>query len=239
MAPKPAALKPNTQRAEIVPPSFRSALSVYIRDPSAYPSVVVSYDSDFVTIHDLYPKSTVHLLVLPRAQQKTQIHPLDALNDIPFLTSVRAECNNAKGLAASELRRRFGKFSEQDQMREAALSADTPPPDTLPVGRDWESSIRVGVHAAPSMSNLHIHVISSDRHSDALRHRKHYNSFSTPFFVPLDDFPLDGHDVRRWPQREGYLKSNLLCWRCGQDFGNRFQALKAHLTKEFEDWKRE
>lgn len=243
MAPKPQstrATRPSPERAENIPPSGRSALGAYIRDPVSFPSIVVTHNSNFVTIRDLYPKSLIHLLVLPRAQDKTNLHPFDALNnsDPAFLTSVRAECAKAKRLAASELRRQLGKFSQQDQAREAALS-NKPPPDILPEGRDWESTILVGVHAVPSMSNLHIHIISQDRHSEAIRHRKHYNSFSTPFFVPLDDFPLNKQDARRWPGREGYLKRDFVCWRCGRDFGNRFQSLKAHLTEEFEEWKRE
>lgn len=97
----------------------------------------------------------------------------------------------------------------------------------------------VGVHAVPSMANLHIHVISVDRHSEKLKHRKHYNSFSTPFFVPLEDFPLSAGDERRWPGREGYLKRDFSCWRCGVNFGTGFKKLKDHLEEEFEEWKRE
>ena len=216
---------------------------------------MITHNADFVTIRDIYPKSSIHLLVLPRDPAKTRLHPFEALDgsDPAFLSSVRTECAKAKSLAASELRRRFGKFSAQDQAREAALEAglaqssdakDNGGDDgdcdfNLPPGRDWSSSIMVGVHAVPSMSHLHIHVISVDRHSDALKHRKHYNSFSTPFFVPLEDLPLNQADTRRWPGREGYLKRDFKCWRCGRMFGNGFKRLKMHLEEEFEEWRRE
>jgi aprataxin len=231
--------KPKIPKAVSLLPR-RGGLGTYIADPTSFPpSVVISHTPDFVTIHDLYPKSTIHLLVLPRHPQKTHLHPFEALNnsDSTFLTSLRAECTKAQSLAASELRRRFGSTSAQDQAREAALSAD-PAPKTLPAGRDWSADIMVGVHAVPSMSHLHIHVLSVDRHSDCVKHRKHYNSFSTPFFVPLGDFPLGDADERRWPGREGYLKRDFTCWRCGRGFGNEFKRLKAHLEEEFEEWKR-
>ncbi len=96
-----------------------------------------------------------------------------------------------------------------------------------------------GIHAHPSMNHLHIHVLSVDRYSECLRHRKHYNSFATPFFVPIDDFPLAKDDVRRHPGRQGYLDWDFKCWRCGREYGRSFTKLKAHLEEEFEKWSAE
>ncbi|KAK1243582.1 hypothetical protein MKX08_001720 [Trichoderma sp. CBMAI-0020] len=108
----------------------------------------------------------------------------------------------------------------------------------LPSGRDWAAEIKCGVHAVPSMGHLHIHVLSRDMHSPAMKHRKHYNSFNTPFLVDVADFPLEGDDVRN-SREEGFMRRDLVCWRCGRNFGNRFKELKEHLEKEFEEWKRE
>ncbi|PLB40621.1 DNA 5'-adenosine monophosphate hydrolase [Aspergillus candidus] len=216
----------------------RDGLGAYIANPDAYPAnIVISHNDDFVAIHDMFPKSTLHLLLLPRDATKTHLHPFDALADPAFLAKVKAETSKLRTLAAAELRRKYGRFSAQDKARQDALSAD-PPPDTLPPGRDWEKEIMCGVHACPSMNHLHVHVMSVDRYSERLKHRKHYNSFSTPFFVGLEDFPLAEDDVRRHPGREGFLKWDFVCWRCGRNFGNRFVALKAHLEEEFEEWKR-
>lgn len=88
-------------------------------------------------------------------------------------------------------------------------------------------------------SHLHIHVISTDRYSAFLKHRKHYNSFATPFFVELDAFPLAQDDKRRYPGKENYLGSDLKCWRCGHNFGRQFARLKEHLAIEFEKWKKQ
>ncbi|KAF7122946.1 hypothetical protein CNMCM5793_001122 [Aspergillus hiratsukae] len=216
----------------------RDGLGAYIEKPESYPSnVVVYYNDDFVVIHDMFPKSSLHLLLLPRDPAKTRLHPFEAFEDPEFLSKVRAETRKLRTLAAAELRRMYGKDSAQDKERQDALNAD-PPPDLLPQGRDWEKEVMCGIHAHPSMNHLHIHVISVDRYSDRLKHRKHYNSFATPFFVDIEDFPLAKHDARLHPHREGYLRRDFKCWRCGKDFGNRFTELKTHLAKEFNEWKR-
>ena len=197
----------------------------------------MSYSEKFVVIKDLYPKASVHLLLLPRDPQKALQHPFEAFSDTKFLDEVKEEVSKIRDLAAKELRRRFGRFSRKDQVREKAMNQEPMP--NLPPGRDWTKDIMAGIHAHPSMTHLHIHIISVDRVSDRLRHRKHYNSFSTPFFVPIDDFPLAADDKRRHPGREGYLDSDFLCWRCSKNFGNRFAKLKTHLDEEFEEWKKD
>lgn len=106
------------------------------------------------------------------------------------------------------------------------------------MGRDWSKEVMSGVHAHPSMNHLHVHVMSVDRYSECLKHRKHYNSFATAFFVPVEDFPLAKDDVRRSAGEQGYLKMDFKCWRCGRVFGNQFAKLKEHLKEEFEEWRR-
>ena len=139
-------------------------------------------------------------------------------------------------LAAKELKRRFGNYSAREKAREAAIEADKDESE-WPGGRDWEKDIISGIHAGPSMNHLHVHVMSVDRQSECMRHRKHYNSFSTPFLIDVNDFPLKEHDPRLHPGREGYLYRDLVCWRCGKNFGNRFSRLKKHLEEEFQTWK--
>lgn len=110
----------------------------------------------------------------------------------------------------------------------------------IPPPRTYE--LKVGIHAHPSLTHLHIHLLTPDMVSPSLKHKKHYNSFTTSFFIPLDDFPLAEGDYRRkHPGRdettgEVYLKGDMQCWRCGRNFGSRFSALKEHLLKERTDW---
>ncbi|PGH00917.1 hypothetical protein AJ79_08072 [Helicocarpus griseus UAMH5409] len=216
----------------------RDNLGPYIEHPESFPpSTVLYHTPDFVAIHDRYPKSSLHLLLLPRDPTKTRLHPFDALEDVDFLHKVQQETAKLKKLAATELRRMYGSVSAQEQERQRAM-VEADPQDELPPGRDWEKEIMCGVHAHPSMNHLHIHVLAVDRFSPCLKHRKHYNSFSTPFFVDVADFPLAKDDVRRHPGREGYLKRDFKCWRCGRMFGKKFKELKEHLKEEFLEWKK-
>lgn len=238
MAPKPkatsSALKKSTK-----PGSFlaRDGLGAYLQDPSAFPpSRVIYHTEKWVVINDLYPKSSVHILLLARGE-KACLHPFDAFEDSQFLADVQTEVRSLKALVAKELQRKYGKYSAQDKVREDAMDAE-PPPDQLPAGRDWDKEVICGVHAHPSMNHLHVHILSVDRMSECMKKIKHYNSFATPFLVDVADFPLAENDVRRHPGREGYLARDLKCWKCGQNFGNKFTRLKKHLAEEFEQWKR-
>jgi aprataxin len=212
----------------------------YILDPSKFaPSQVITYNDDTVLIHDAFPKATVHLLLLPRHPDKRDLHPHEAFTDSQFLAVVRRDIDVAVKLAASELSRLIGQYSESNKARLAAMESDHPP-DVLPAGRDYLKDIRVGIHAHPSMSHLHIHIISQDMHSDRLKHQKHYNSFNTDFFIPFKDLPLAEDDARRSVRyQNANLKQEFKCWRCGKMFANKFKQLKDHLDAEYEEWQRE
>ena len=219
----------------------RMGLGAYLSEPAAYePSRVIYHTPDFVVIYDKFPKATVHTLLLPRSDERNLQHPFDAFADPDFLAKVRGEAARLKKLAAKQLRTKVGASSRAEATREAALNGeDDAAGGELPPGRDWEKEIMCGVHAVPSMSHLHVHVLSRDMHSECVKHRKHYNSFNTPFLVDLDDFPLPEDDPRRDTKREGYLQRDMKCWRCGRNFGNQFKKLKDHLEDEFQEWKRE
>ncbi|KAI0120170.1 HIT domain-containing protein [Nemania sp. FL0031] len=217
----------------------RDGLGAYTADPSSFPSSrVIYYNDSFVAINDLYPKSTLHTLLLPRSS-RSRLHPFDAFEDPEFLATVQAETERLKRLAAKELQRRYGKFSAQDKLREAVLNGEMEWEDgaPLPVGRDWEKELLVGIHRHPSMNDLHVHVLSRDMLSECMRHRKHYQSFNTPFLIDIADFPLADDDPRR--HSGPHFDANMRCWRCGKDFGNQFKKLKEHLAIEFEEWKKE
>jgi aprataxin len=212
---------------------------------------VLYYDENFVLIRDQYPKASIHLLLLPRDPKISAVHPLEALqSNAEFRESVKKELDNRViPLVATELRRMFGAESKSDKAYQEDLEqriggenddSETPASESVHIGRDWASEVRTGIHFHPSLSNLHIHIISRDMHSPSLKHRKHFNSFNTPFFIPVASFPLPEDDERLNPNiAHGYLKRDLVCWRCGMNFGGRFAKLKEHLETEWEDWKRE
>lgn len=248
MAPKPKAPKtaPSSSRSKS---RFdgRGGLAEYLTNPSSFPpSRVIYHNEAFVAINDLFPKATVHTLLLPRDMSRSVQHPFDALEDEAFREQCMKEVEVLKGLVATELQRLLGKDSRSEKRRQDVLDGVAEVQEGeevddmgLPRGRDWGKDIIAGVHAVPSMHNLHIHVLSRDMHSPRVKHRKHYNSFTTDFLVPLEAFPLPAGDGRRRTGEEGYLKRGFECWRCGRKFGNRFTELKAHLEVEFEEWRRE
>lgn len=190
---------------------------------------------DATAVQNRYSKSSFHALLLPTAHQ-SQRPPFEALRDPAFLTLVRQEAQKLKQIVASELGRMFGKFSAQEIERQAVLNGQVEDAGVLPAGRDWEKDVLVGVHASPWMHQLHIHVLSRDLFSSGIEHKRHYNSFATPFLIDLDDFPLTDGQIQ---ERKRALQAGLKCWRCGQDFGDQFILLKDHLAEEFEKWKAE
>ncbi|XP_013863335.1 aprataxin isoform X2 [Austrofundulus limnaeus] len=96
-------------------------------------------------------------------------------------------------------------------------------------------SFRTGYHAIPSMSHLHLHVISQDFDSPCLKNKKHWNSFTTNYFI-------ESHDVIEMLEKTGevsvkegsseLLKLPLSCHLCRNEFPT-MPALKEHLKYHF------
>ncbi|KAJ3158744.1 hypothetical protein HK101_001233 [Irineochytrium annulatum] len=94
-------------------------------------------------------------------------------------------------------------------------------------------TFRLGFHAIPSMKQVHLHVLSLDMLSPALKNRKHWNSFTTRFFMPFDlvRSAIAGPvgkveiDTREY---EAMLKKELECHRCGQALAD-MGKLRSHL----------
>ncbi|KAG5944983.1 hypothetical protein E4U59_006552 [Claviceps monticola] len=241
------------------PTTSRLGLSIYLSHPpsSFPPNTIIFQNADFVAIHDKFPKSTIHTLLLPRSPAHNLLHPFEAFQDERFLRQVQQQVVYLKTLVAKELQRHLGRYSRVERARQAVLDGEgegevdadpeeeeedaherrrVPEPGTLPPGRDWEAEVISGVHAVPSMSHLHIHVLSRDMHSESMKHRKHYNSFNTPFLVDVMDWGAPGvGGPEAGSGRE--LSSELRCWRCGRGFGNGFKKLKEHLEEEFLSWR--
>ena len=233
-----------SKASQVIRGVWRGALVEYIDHPERFPGQVLRVTEHTVLIKDAFPKATIHLLLLPRSPAHYLLHPHTAFADPAFLATIQAEAASAAQLAAAELARQLGSFSETNRARNEALNHGDgdggQAAGDLPPGRDYSRDIRVGAHAHPSMAHLHVHIISRDSRSERVRHRKHYNSFNTPFFVPLADYPLAEDDVRRETGfQNGNLNADLVCWRCGKGFGRRFAELKGHLEEEFERWRRE
>lgn len=217
---------------------FRHALQTYIDNPTQ--PRVLHHTDDVVIIEDAYPKALRHYLVLPRSPTLTLLHPLEAFRLHPeaYLV-VEAGVEKAK-----------------DMVVDLVVKAGYIDDDAVARATFRNNYIRAGVHAEPSLANLHVHVITQDFCLARLKNKKHYNSFTTAFFVDFsvlatltptpvqsssdDDFvPTPGKLViqslkplkRAAPK---YSRSGAMtCVHCGRKF-NAIPPLKAHLREEFE-----
>ncbi|KAL2075894.1 hypothetical protein VTL71DRAFT_837 [Oculimacula yallundae] len=196
------------------------------------------------------PMATIHFLMLPQMLLPRVLlgpsptkpvynskSPIALLHDPKLLAIIKMEARRVRTTAALHLEQKFGSVSEQNQLRDAVLSGrvEIPLTQSIPRGRDWEDEIMIGVRAEPFLDRLVIEVVSRDLMSTALQTKTHYNTFATPFFISLDDFPMTNVELQR---RQKCRKSNMKCWRCGKDFGDDVSRLKDHLKEEFDTWKR-
>lgn len=264
MTPKPKHMKTEPTRIEstmtpsngktiVIPKNlgpYRTSLLPYIVEPESCPTGSIVRETEHtVLIRDIFPKGLVHLLLLPKDSYFCSMTPFEAFNPVKddevrsekhtrFLDLMQEEAESAAVLATGELSRLVSPHSEACKARNEALASDDVP-GQLPAGRDFRKDIKIGIHAQPSMTTLHVHIMSVENYSERMKHRKHYNSFNTHFFVPLDDFPLMEDDNIMDPMEQKHLiDGDLKCWRCGRNFGNKFKQLKDHLEDEYEEWRK-
>uniref|UniRef100_UPI0037E7E65E aprataxin n=1 Tax=Semicossyphus pulcher TaxID=241346 RepID=UPI0037E7E65E len=94
---------------------------------------------------------------------------------------------------------------------------------------------RTGYHAIPSMSHVHLHVISQDFDSPCLKNKKHWNSFTTDYFIESHDVIQMLETNGRVAVKEGtseLLKLPLRCHVCRKELPT-IPALKEHLKSHF------
>ncbi|XP_078251298.1 aprataxin-like isoform X2 [Rhinoraja longicauda] len=96
-------------------------------------------------------------------------------------------------------------------------------------------TFRLGYHAIPSMSQLHLHVISQDFDSPSFKTKKHWNSFNTDYFLESQDVMKMVEQDGRITVKEGIsklLKMPLMCHVCQQQLPT-IPQLKEHLKNHF------
>ena len=91
---------------------------------------------------------------------------------------------------------------------------------------------RMGYHAVTSMKQIHMHVISQDFNSVCLKHKKHYNSFTTAFFLDVNfvisELTCKGRVIMDTAKYEDMLKQPMICHVCKTAIKN-IPDLKRHL----------
>lgn len=93
---------------------------------------------------------------------------------------------------------------------------------------------RRGYHASPSMARLHMHVISQDFVSPCLKNKKHWNSFTTNFFVDAESvvsmLEVNGEVSLDKVKYEEMLTLPLQCHVCREMMPN-MPKLKSHIAE--------
>ncbi|GMJ03245.1 APRATAXIN-like [Hibiscus trionum] len=99
------------------------------------------------------------------------------------------------------------------------------------LGEDASLVFRLGYHSIPSMRQLHLHVISQDLDSKHLKHKKHWNSFTTAFFRDSVDVieEVDSHGKATILDDNKLLSMELRCHRCRSAHPN-IPRLKSHIS---------
>ncbi|KAK2466969.1 hypothetical protein APHAL10511_001227 [Amanita phalloides] len=197
-----------------------------LREPTSLPkSILYTHTRSALVIFDAYPKSIFHFLVLPRVQ-----HPLTT-----------EDLTNLRTLAQKDMELAKEVFQELKSVAES-LRQDIEAEMIRHFGFKW--GIWIGIHGAPSMLHLHLHVLSADLCSEKMKNKKHYNSFHPKlrFFLDIDTV-ISWFDAtpsfrtsvmgRSQTMYDKMLKEPLSCFRCGQPMKN-MPILKQHLQEEWE-----
>jgi aprataxin len=220
--------------------SWNTVLSSIAADPERHRGVqsIWHVDDQVVGIRDKYPKARHHALLLAR---EPGLHRASQLGrqHLPMLTHMRQlalrwiqqqqqqdDAHNHQQQAQREVVPAAGNAveakpqEEQQQQQQVQRGA-------VPVG--W----RAGFHSVPSMAQLHLHVISTDYDSPCLKTKRHWNSFTSSFFLQLDDViaalqGTAGGVAVDAAAAEALLHQGLACHRCGVALKN-MPALKEHL----------
>ncbi|GFY75776.1 aprataxin [Trichonephila inaurata madagascariensis] len=92
---------------------------------------------------------------------------------------------------------------------------------------------QIGYHAVPSMSHLHLHVISQDFDSPCLKTKTHWNSFTSEYFISsksiMKQLETDGKIKLMDPNAsKELLKQSLRCHVCKKELPT-MPKLKDHI----------
>ncbi|KAM9986093.1 hypothetical protein ACTFIZ_004347 [Dictyostelium cf. discoideum] len=189
-----------------------SALVYFSNKPESFPDVVLYYDDKTVAVLDKYPKAKHHYLIIPRVE----INTLDELTPsfIPILEHM---------------------YNVADAIINEIISKDNNNNNNLK-----KSDFKLGFHAIPSMKRLHLHIISNDYNTKYLKNNKHWNSFTTEFYVPFDkilnELKSNGQVKIDQVKYNSILSQIKKCPICKEENKN-LENLKDHYTKCLEKFK--
>lgn len=171
---------------------------------------IIWRDDEFLLLRDKFPKATVHFLLMNQKKKVYTLHPLRAMADPEILQAFQSKINSLQDII----------FAEISVMLPGA-------------SREILDIFKFGIHARPSMRDLHVHIISRDLCGLKMNTSKKYNSFLFPFFVELNEFPLHkSHPAYSSVALKNHLTSELVCCKCKTNFKKKFKSFRRHLEEE-------
>jgi aprataxin len=246
----------------------KNMLNQYIINPGNHDDDILLVTEDVVIIFDKYPKAKFHLLIIPKTEfwdinQIAEARPKDTekllkmhklgkkvfsiiVNKLSMIT-----CNNDLKLKSNK--ELFAKeFIDSFDSKNLTAAVDDFASDLSP------TQLKLGYHSVPSLHPLHLHLMSNDLESPCLKTKRHWNSFTTSFFIDsskVENDLLSGHHsiasktdtgtgtdtgIAAWlTSMEDLLKEDMRCPHCGVILKN-IPTVKQHqqtcnkgiLTKE-------
>jgi aprataxin len=107
--------------------------------------------------------------------------------------------------------------------------------ESLEGSPDITLPLRMGYHALPSLEPLHLHIISSDMDSASLKTKKHWNSFTTSFFLSTSlierHIAEHGRVVIDFLECQSLEKGPMHCLHCGAPLSN-MPGVKEHIGQQ-------
>ena len=158
---------------------FEPALLERLTQEGAANALFFAATDGCTVLYDGYPKATFHWLVLPvdtAIRRAADLRPrhLPLLRRMAALADrLIAHVRGPGGVAVSAAPTAAVAADDDDGHGATGAVAD---PACL--------RFQCGFHAVPSLEHLHLHVMSTDLELGC-KHKKHYNSFATPFFTPI------------------------------------------------------
>ena len=133
-----------------------------------------------------------------------------------FLVLPREELDNLQSLELKHL-------SLLEQMQEVGNQI---------AARHTDSEFRMGFHAKPSMLHLHLHLISQEFESAGLKSKRHWNSFNTDFFLPIENVIAELKELGKVKKKDELavcIDLPLACHKCDLKPKN-MPELKKHIA---------
>ena len=204
---------------------WSQALVQAAQDPEAARATqsIFHVDEQVVGLVDKFPKARKHVLFVAREEGLDRVGQLGQQH-LPLLLHMRELALRWIGEQQQQgqvQQQQQGQISQQEQQQQQGRQ---------PIPKGWQ----LGFHAIPSMFQLHLHVVSRDFDSPCLKHKKHWNSFTTGFFKNLDDvlgeLQQSGRVVVDVGEAEKLLKQPLKCHVCGVEQAN-MPKLKLHILQ--------